>query len=131
MSEIINERRQEDRRVSDLCLHERDWLRLEQRVDRHDEELKTLIGDSVGTKVYMKQIIDSQEEVKASIKELQTELQKRNTSSDRANKEQDSWSDIARRMAPDVIKVVFVLVIIIAVLIGADNIVTKAIGGTP
>jgi len=128
MSEIINERRQGDRRVADLCLHERDWLRLEQRVDRHDEELKTLIGDSVGTKVYMKQIIDSQEEVKASIKELQTELRKRNNSSDRA---QDSWSDIARRMAPDVVKVLFVLAIIIAVLVGADNIVTKAIGGTP
>ena len=111
-----------------LCSHERDWKRIEQRVDRHDEELKTLMGDGVGTKVYMKQIIDSQEEVKLSIKELQTELRKRNTSSDKA---QDSWSDIARRMAPDVIKVLFVLVIIIAVLIGADNIVTKALGCTP
>jgi len=131
MSEVTNERRQEGRRVAEPCLHERDWIRLEQRVDRHDEELKTLIGDGVGTKVYMKQIINSQEEVKASIKELQTELRKRNTSSGRANKEQDSWSDIARRMAPDVIKVVFVLVIIIAVLIGADNIVTKALGCTP
>ena len=126
MEEI--DRRQEDRRVADQCLHERDWIRIEQRVDRHDEELKTLMGDGVGTKVYMKQIIDSQEEVKLSIKELQTELQKRNTSSDRA---QDSWSDIARRMAPDVVKVLFVLAIIIAVLVGADNIVTKAIGGTP
>jgi len=126
---LTNDERTEDECVADPCIHERDWVRLEQKVERHDDELRNLQTIGAGTQVYMKQILDTQEEVKTSIREIQTELQNR---PNQRKEDVSSWSDVARKVTPDVIKLVLILAVIIAVLVGADNLLTKTLaGGTP
>lgn len=141
----LKDRRQGERRVAEPCIHERDWIRLEQTVERHDKELRDLHADGTGTKIYMKQVIDSQQEIKDSIRAIQEELKSRpaqaptpvpvelvQSAPTPAPAESSSgWSATIQKITPTVVQLVLILVIIIAALVGADSIVTKAIGGTP
>ena len=149
MFEDVKDRRQGERRVSDPCIHERDWVRLEQTVERHDRELKALHTDGAETKVYMKQVLESQKEIKESIREIQDELRSRPSQPtapmqvevmptatvappvQSAPVREDGWGPVIREITPTVVRFILILVAIIAVLVGADGIVTKAIGGTP
>jgi len=126
------DRRLEERRVSDPCMHERDWIRLEQTVERHERELKELSTTGAETKVYMKQVLDSQSEIKASIKEIQEELKARPIEQiTLAQKESKDMADVLKSALPGLIKILLVAIIIIAVFAGADGLVTKVIGGIP
>lgn len=139
--EEVQERRKGERRVAEPCIHERDWIRLDQVVERHDRELKALSTDGAETKVYMKQVLESQKEIKESIREIQDELKSRpaqaaapvpvelvQSPQQAAQKQTGDWGETMRKAFPDIIRFGLILVIIIAVLVGADNIVTKAVG---
>jgi len=132
--EEMKDRRQGERRVAEPCAHERDWIRLEQAVERHDRELKALSIDGAETKVYMKQVLESQIEIKESIRAIQTDLKERpNTSAQPAEHKPDesiAWGNTFREMAPDLVKLAIVLGIVIAFLVGAGNIVATLVGGS-
>ena len=129
MSEVIEDRRQGERRVSDPCIHERDWIRLEQTVERHDKELRDLHADGTGTKIYMKQVIDSQQEIKDSIRAIQEELKSRPAQAPAPvpvelvqtnpppTESSSGWSATIQKITPTVVQLVLILVIIIAVLV--------------
>ncbi len=109
------------------CIHERDWVRLEQVVERHDREIRELNTDRAETKIYMKQVLEAQEDIKDSIRGIQNELKGRPTGSTSPG---EDWGATFRKMAPDIIKLAIILAIIIAGLVGAGSIVSTLMGGT-
>lgn len=142
MSEELNDRRLGERRV-DPCIHERDWIRLEQTVERHDKELRDLHADGTGTKIYMKQVLESQDEIKASIRSIQEELRSRpspppaptpvelvQSPAQLARSETQTVVSILKSVLPDLIKILGWAILIIGTLVGASGLLTKAMGGS-
>ncbi len=64
----IERRSERDIRMAEPCVHERDWARLEQTIERHEIELKTISTVGAETKVYMKQVLDTQGEMKDTLR---------------------------------------------------------------
>ena len=103
------------------CEHERDWIRLEQVVERHEKELKEMNTTGAETKVYMKQVLDSQAEMKESLKEIQEKLNAPQKSQAPTPISQDTQIPMIQRMLPQLLDLLKWAIIIIGALVGAGS----------
>lgn len=107
------------------CEHERDWIRLEQVVERHERELKEMNTTGAETKVYMKQVLDSQAEMKKSLTEIQEKL---NTPGPQHPPtptpiSQDTQIPMLQRMLPQLLDLLKWAIIIIGALVGVETLI--------
>lgn len=109
-----------DRRMATPCEHERDWIRLEQVVERHERELKEMNTTGAETKVYMKQVLDSQAEMKKSLLEIQDKLNAP-TPQPPTSISQDTQIPMLQRMLPQLLDLLKWAIIIIGALVGVET----------
>jgi hypothetical protein len=107
--------------MADPCLHERDWQRLEQVVERHERELRGMDTTGAETKVYMKQVLESQAEMKTSLKEIQDKLNAAPPATPPTPISQDTQMSLLQRMLPQLLDLLKWAVIIIGALVGVES----------
>jgi len=127
MSELPSEQRTGGDRRMDPCIHERDWTRIENAVSAQDKRISALENNHTETRVYMKQVLDSQEDIKNSIRDIQKKMDERPVSQPGqqtpvlveqvADKKYNEQTTL-QKMLPQVMDIVKWLVIIIAALVG-------------
>lgn len=114
-----NERRSGgDRRVAEPCAHERDWVRMEQVVERHEVELKNIGTTGAETKVYMKQVLEAQVEMKESIKGV---LERLNLPFATHGPAPETQQPLIQKMIPQLLDLLKWAIIIIGALVGVGE----------
>lgn len=93
-------------------------MRLEQVVERHERELRGMDTTGAETKVYMRQVLESQAEMKNSLKEIQDKLNAPPPPQPPTPISQDTQIPMLQRMLPQLLDIVKWLVIIVGALLG-------------
>jgi len=107
--------------MADPCLHDRDWNRLEDAVLAQEKRIAALENNHTETRVYMKQFLDSQDDIKASIKDIQKKLDERPASPVLVEQLADkkyAESSILQKLTPQLIDLVKWAIVILGAIVG-------------
>ena len=110
--------------MADPCQHERDWNRLEDAVLSQEKRIAALENNHTETKVYMKQFLDSQDDIKASIKDIQKKLDERPAHPvppvlvEQLSDKKYSESSILQKLTPQLIDLVKWAIVILGAIVG-------------
>jgi len=107
--------------MADPCIHERDWDRLEENVASQEKRISALENNHTETRVYMRQVLETQDEIKTSIKDIQKKLDDRATAPvivEQLSDKKYAESSTLQKLIPQLIDLLKWALIIIGAVVG-------------